>query len=371
MQQAVKIEDQGMPSESFDSSNCNDTIFNMLFDQDDISWQNIIHELVKNEQMDPWDINISQLANKYMEMLKKLKAMDFRISGKVILAAAILLKMKSNRLVGSDLSELTRMMNTSDWHEEEEDYFEEEEPMEYEEGPSFLESEEITPMPEMDEPSIVPRTPQPRDRKVSVYDLIGALDQALKVRNRRTTRQNELGYKHSVPDKKKQKEANISTLIKNVYKRLQDYFAQSKKKKVTFTQILPSDEKKDKVFTFLPLLHLSNQRKVELQQQAHLDEIDIMLYETSKEISKQKPKPKKAPTKQQFKTKDGKTLKDIEDLAIYLEGVDMRTFKHHVNKDRNDFATWVINALNMNRLGKELKSTTDYHEFMSYILDKL
>ncbi len=67
-------------------------IFQLLYNQDEVTWQTLLYELVKKEEMNPWDINISMLTKKYIETIKKLKELDFRISGKVLLAAAILLK---------------------------------------------------------------------------------------------------------------------------------------------------------------------------------------------------------------------------------------------------------------------------------------
>ena len=88
-----------------------DRIFSILLSKaDEVTWQSIIYELVKTEQMDPWDIDVSVLTQKYIDMLRGLKEHDFRVSGKVLLAAAILLKMKSNKLVGEDLSELDRLL---------------------------------------------------------------------------------------------------------------------------------------------------------------------------------------------------------------------------------------------------------------------
>src|SRR3989338_4987490 len=88
-----------------------DKIFGIILSKtDEITWQNIIYELVKSEQMDPWDIDVSMLAQKYIDMLRSLKEHDFRISGKVLLAAAILLKIKSHKLVGEELTELDRLL---------------------------------------------------------------------------------------------------------------------------------------------------------------------------------------------------------------------------------------------------------------------
>src|SRR3989338_6506078 len=92
-------------------SNPHDRIFSIIFSKsDEVTWQSIIFELVKSEQMDPWDVDISAITQKYIEMLRTLKEHDFSVSGKVLLAAAILLKMKSHKLVGEDLNELDRLL---------------------------------------------------------------------------------------------------------------------------------------------------------------------------------------------------------------------------------------------------------------------
>jgi segregation and condensation protein A len=92
----------------------NERIFQVLYNTDEVTWQTLLYELIKKEGMNPWDINISLLAKKYIETIKKLKELDLRISGKVLLAAAILLKIKSNRLIGEDLSEFDRLLTQSE-----------------------------------------------------------------------------------------------------------------------------------------------------------------------------------------------------------------------------------------------------------------
>ena len=47
---------------------------------------------------------------------------------------------------------------------------------------------------------------------------------------------------------------------------------------LTFSQLVPSGTKEDKIYTFIPLLHLSNQRKIDLSQKEHFGEIEIMLH---------------------------------------------------------------------------------------------
>ena len=143
-------------------------IFEILYNKDEVTWQALLYELIKKEGMNPWDVNISFLTKKYIETIKKLKELDFRISGKVLLAAAILLNMKSSRLLNEDLSELDRLL--ADPEEDIIDSLTFEEPQSYQLG---------------EKPVLIPRTPQPRKRKVSVFDLVKALEKALEVKQRR------------------------------------------------------------------------------------------------------------------------------------------------------------------------------------------
>jgi len=61
----------------------------------------------------------------------------------------------------------------------------------------------------------------------------------------------------------------------NVYSRIKSIF--SNKNEVTFTSLLPGNTKEDKIYTFLPLLHLSNDSRIDLEQQEHFGEIYVKL----------------------------------------------------------------------------------------------
>ena len=73
-------------------------IHGLLFG-DKLSWQSIIYDLINTEQLDPWDIDISLLSQKYLEKVKSLEEADFFVSSKVLLATALLLRMKSEILL--------------------------------------------------------------------------------------------------------------------------------------------------------------------------------------------------------------------------------------------------------------------------------
>jgi segregation and condensation protein A len=240
-------------------------IFDLLLNSDEVTWQTIIYQLVREEGMNPWDIDISLLTKKYIQMLKKLKEMDFRISGKVVLAAAILLKIKCAQLVGEDMNQLDRLIASAEETDDQnvEDFY------------NQLEGE-LSDLHRVDGtgayPTLMPKTPQPRTRKVSIYDLMDALDRALAVNRRRVLRQ--------IPEKRMErpkKERDVTMLILDVYERVRKWF-NIEKKPLMFTELLRSDTKEEKILTFVPLLHLVKDRKIDLEQKEHFGPIEITLH---------------------------------------------------------------------------------------------
>lgn len=240
------------------SNDAQDKVFQLLFEEDEITWQNILYNLVTKENMDPWDVNISTLSKKFMDMLKQLKDMDFNLPGKVVLAAALLLRLKSSKLVDEEILELDRLIASTEEIEDADDLIDYEEAL-----PGNLIGEE--------KPKLIPRTPQPRKRKVSIYDLVDALEKALEVRKRRVTR--------SIPPQNivlPEKTVNMGMVMGTLFKKIKELFSLGNKR-LTFQQLIPSESKEDKVSTFVPLLHLINQRKINVYQQQHFGEIEIEL----------------------------------------------------------------------------------------------
>ena len=193
-----------------------DRIFEMLMKEDEITWQTILYDLVKTEEMDPWDIDISLLARKYIDTIKKLQEMNFAISGKIILASAILLKIKSQRLVEEDIARFEAIIN----------------PPEEEFIPEGLDQESIESL-EDNRIVVIPKMPQPRRRKVSLQDLFSALQKALQVDQRRLLRrEHALDIPPVVPPEKK---ININNLIDQIYGRILNIF--KTEKKLTFDRV--------------------------------------------------------------------------------------------------------------------------------------
>lgn len=231
-----------------------DQILDMLLKEDEITWQTILYDLVKTEKMNPWDIDISLLTQRYIDIVKKLQEINFSLSGKVILASSILLKIKSDKLLTENLAQFDSLLYP---------------PEEVEELEQFEDIPE-----ERINPKLTIKTPQARKRKVSVNDLVFALERALEVDSRRKLRRirhEEVPEHLKIPDKK----IDISNKIKEMYAKIKNFL--KKENKVTFTQLLPSKEREDVIYTFLPLLHLDNSRKIDMYQEEHFGEIEIKL----------------------------------------------------------------------------------------------
>lgn len=62
-------------------------------------WDSQLLELVTEEKIDPWAIDIVILTQKYLEKINGMANLDFRIPGKALITAAVLLRMKSQRLM--------------------------------------------------------------------------------------------------------------------------------------------------------------------------------------------------------------------------------------------------------------------------------
>ena len=229
----------------------------MLIQKDEITWQSLLLNLIKSEQMDPWNIDISLLSKRYLDAVKKMKEANFFISGKVLLACALMLKIKSNKLINEEIYNFdSQLFKQEETYEELEELFDQ------------------APLPE-ERPKLTIKTPLPRKRKVTLQDLMKALNKALEVEKRRNIKRELL---NRVDVKIPEKKIDISELITNVYTKVIEFFKINKKQTLTFSKLVNSDKKEDKMYTFLPLLYLDNQEKVNIKQDESFGEIDIEIY---------------------------------------------------------------------------------------------
>ncbi len=74
------------------------------------------------------------------------------------------------------------------------------------------------------------------------------------------------------------------------------------------------------------------------------------------------------PENKWFYFKHGKRASNIAELKIVLENIGESEFKHHVDYDKNDFASWVENVFEEKKLAKNMREAGD-KEGMIVLLD--
>ena len=227
--------------------------FHSFVFSEEISWQEIIYDLINSEQLDPWDINLSLLANKYLEKVSLLEEANFTLSSKVLLVASLLLRIKSELLLNRYIKDLDDIL------------FKKEEEVQQKISFEDYDDENL--------PELLPRTPLPRFKKVSIQELIAALSMAMNTEQRRVIRKTE---EREIYEKTKffmpKKSINLIERIKNVHERVKELFQNNEK--IKFSEF-SGPKKQDKIENFIPLLHLDSQDKLWLHQESHLQEIWI------------------------------------------------------------------------------------------------
>jgi chromatin segregation and condensation protein Rec8/ScpA/Scc1 (kleisin family) len=150
-------------SENQKSSVNQEQIHDLLFNRE-IGWQEIIYDLINTEQLNPWDINIILLSDKYLEKIKEIEEADFFVSSKVLLAASLLLRIKSEILLNRYIKSIDEILFGK------KEYVK-----------TSLERIEL----EDEIPELIPRSPMPRFKKVTLKELMESLNKAIVTENRR------------------------------------------------------------------------------------------------------------------------------------------------------------------------------------------
>lgn len=243
----------------------NDTQFYDLITGEEVSWQSIIYDLVKTEQLDPWDINLGILAEKYLQIIHAMEEANFFVSSKVLLACALLLRLKSEILVNRDIQSVDELL------------YGKKDAKQYIYERIELDEDEL--------PLLVPRTPLPRYKKVSLQELMSALSQAIETENRRIKKEikSKQAEKSALIVMPKIDRVQLKDRIQIVFTKIRLFIHPTERPKMKYSDLAPT--KDEKLSCFLPILHLTNQEKLYLDQENHFEEIMMMLENMHKEIA--------------------------------------------------------------------------------------
>ena len=229
-----------------------DQFHTFVFDEE-VPWQEIIYDLINTGQLDPWDIDLALLSGKYLEKVHELEEADFMLSSKVLLICSLMLRIKSELLLSRYIKDLDDMLFNKEKEEQQK-----------------LEIDEIE---DEDIPELLPRTPLPRHKRVSLQELVSALGKAIATEDRRIMKKRieKEAYDRTmllIP----KRTISIHQQLKNIHGKIKNLF--KKNEKVKFSEF-SGPKTQDKIDHFVPLLHLDTQNNLWLQQEKHLDEIWI------------------------------------------------------------------------------------------------
>lgn len=207
------------------------------------TWREFLMELIQSHQMDPWDVDIVVVADNYLLRLRELQQLDLRVPANVILASSILLRFKADAL---------RLQEE----------YSSEEPEEAQ-AHSLIE-EEI--------PPLIFRSNLPRARRVTLDELVSALDDVMK-KGKRTPQLKvaPLPFDIQLP-----KETMHDAIVQTYQKAWQLKDAENI---VLFSDIMGQARNAETVVLhLLPLLHLVQERRMLIWQDEVFGEIFIRVF---------------------------------------------------------------------------------------------
>lgn len=207
-------------------------------------WQEVLESIVVEEGLDPQQIDIIRLAESFTEYLQRLKTFDFRIPARFILIAAILLRMKCELL------------------------------LEEEEEKARVESEAAPGIDIENVPELFPPLMRKPTRKVTLSELIGALNKAFEFKERKEGK--HLRMRRAV-ENLIEPEEDIELRITRIHDRI------AKRSEIKFSELVHSWKRREIVKTFMPLLHLMQRGKVQCDQEEFFSEIVIRIVEESEQ----------------------------------------------------------------------------------------
>jgi len=209
------------------------------------SWEDVIVKIIAEEQMDPWNIDIVKLADTFVEYLKKFKELDLRIPARFLLITAILLRMKSDILEPK-----TERIFIPEAEKEEDEIL-----------------RKLASLPPLQPP--LKRIPL---RNVTMEELITALKKAFEIKERREERYERIKRRveEALPEHPEEDiTERIDKLLKDINAALMEI------EKIEFSRLVRRWKRDQIVDTLIPLLHLSQEGKINLEQNELFKEIFI------------------------------------------------------------------------------------------------
>ncbi len=222
-------------------------------------WKTMLTDIVKAEDMDPWNIDVILLASKYLERINSMSKVDFRIPANAVLCSSILIRFKSDAWELYPQEEFEDKLEDDHW--------------EY-----IIDGQRV---PDLDPARRITR------RRITIDDLIVAVETVMeKERKKAIKQQKQLEVPPELMTIAFEEQEDFDEMLNVVYQRV---LANADNEKMAmFSQIVTGKTRADTITTLVPLLHLATRGEIGMFQEKIFDEIFIVLTngnENGKEVS--------------------------------------------------------------------------------------
>lgn len=222
-------------------------------------WREILRDIVRKEDMDPWNVKVSKLVEEYISTVRKMEKMDYRVPANAMLASSILLREKSNSWV----------LRQGD--EEEESVWD-----------NIPMTPDQIPPPREKIPEPKPKKRETK-RKVSLDELIGAVDQVIekekeKAREKAKSKEPKEVEQDLIPDHfiemAKEEGEDFEKKIQETEEKVKNNL--DEENLTSFKKVISSNQKPiNLIETLVSLLHLAGKGKISIWQEEVFGEIFI------------------------------------------------------------------------------------------------
>jgi segregation and condensation protein A len=205
-------------------------------------WSFLLDSL-KASKLSPWDIDIAYLVSSFLQKMYELGVIDFRISGRALLSASIILRLKTQQLLQVNVA------------------------------PELTEEEKELILPPLEMPLRL------TSRKITLDELLVALERVLlqgeEKANRAIQMEKMASYITPLVFELEPDMVNVEKSINETLQRILDLA--STHPVIEFSQLLAEKTCKEVVRILLSCLHLANRGRIRVWQEEELGEIFITL----------------------------------------------------------------------------------------------
>ncbi len=202
------------------------------------SWKQMLLDMVHTKKINPWEVDIIEIADGFFTRVKEMKKMNFYIPANIILACAILLKYKSEVLL----------------QKEEEEVLPEEEDLRI----PFSQIEEIKPIRRI-----------PPKRHITLKELVEEMEKVISYPPRETKKPKRIEINLEVSGFDLEDEVTRIWVALEKEKDVEGW--------VLFSRIIEGEPNEKIVETLFTLLHMEQKQNINMKQDRFFEEIFIKM----------------------------------------------------------------------------------------------